>query len=228
MKTAFEKFDENGDGVISPDEFCRGIMAMDIRIGDKAIQRSQIQKIVQVLDQDKDGCISYHEFGALFSREEDIQTAENRLGDLSEELREVIKKNRTNLRKIFHAFDLDGDGSISPSELRMGLRAQKIKELSAAQVGELIEVMDANGDGKIDWNEFQNVFGEGETGGAARGARPFRRPSARCVRAGWLEFACAAKQKQKQTHLAPSFGSTPESPESPDTDTGTGTGTFGC
>eukprot|EP01052_Picozoa_sp_SAG31_P042954 SAG31_NODE_6993_length_1825_cov_1.440904_2_plen_66_part_00 len=33
-------------------------------------------------------------------------------------------------------------------------------DLSAADIAELIKVMDANGDGSIDWNEFDAVFGD--------------------------------------------------------------------
>ena len=45
---------------------------------------------------------------------------------------------------------------------RLGLHALNI-DVTAAQVKDMINVIDANGDGSIDWNEFQMVFG---------GARP--------------------------------------------------------
>jgi Ca2+-binding EF-hand superfamily protein len=39
------------------------------------------------------------------------------------------------------------------------LRALNIN-LSANQVKEMIQVMDANQDGSLDWNEFQSIFGD--------------------------------------------------------------------
>ena len=45
---------------------------------------------------------------------------------------------------------------------RLGLHALNI-DVTATQVKDMINVIDANGDGSIDWNEFQMVFG---------GARP--------------------------------------------------------
>ena len=45
---------------------------------------------------------------------------------------------------------------------RLGLHALNI-DVTAAQVKDMINVIDANGDGSIDWNEFQMVFGGAPT-----------------------------------------------------------------
>ena len=45
---------------------------------------------------------------------------------------------------------------------RLGLHALNI-DVTAAQVKDMINVIDANGDGSIDWNEFQAVFGGAPT-----------------------------------------------------------------
>ena len=55
MRIAFERFDENKDGQISPDEFRNGLLEMDIRVDSKPITVDQIDKIIEVLDQDGDG-----------------------------------------------------------------------------------------------------------------------------------------------------------------------------
>ena len=125
-----------------------------------------------VLDQDDDGCISYDEFVAQFGALP-RQSARETLGNMSKELQDVIRKNKSSLRKIFHAFDEDGDGSISASELRLGLRTLNL-DVSAVQVKDMISLLDANGDGSIDWNEFQAVFG-GENVVAKGISRSYRR-----------------------------------------------------
>ena len=92
---------------------------------------------------------------------------------MSPKIREQIRKNKTNLKKIFIAFDADGDGSISAPELRLGMKHLGI-DLSSKEIAELIKVMDANGDGSIDWNEFQAVFGD--TGESKKGmSRSYQR-----------------------------------------------------
>jgi len=173
MRVAFEKFDENGDGQISPEELKTGLQALDIRgANGKRISDDEIDKLCVVLDQDDDGCISYEEFVAQFGAAP-RQSAREALGTMSKELQDVIRKNKTNLRKIFHAFDEDGDGSISAQELRLGLRALNL-DVSAIQVKDMINLLDANGDGSIDWNEFQAVFG-GENVVAKGISRSYRR-----------------------------------------------------
>jgi hypothetical protein len=83
---------------------------------------------------------SYTEFVEHFGKGPK-QSAREALSTMNAELQEVIRKNKTNLRKIFHvsagnaagifalhdvtgvqAFDEDGDGSISAQELRLGVR----------------------------------------------------------------------------------------------------------
>lgn len=173
MRLAFQKFDVNGDGQISPEELKAGLLALNIcGANGKRISDDEIDKLCVVLDQDDDGCISYDEFVAQFGALP-RQSARETLGNMSKELQDVIRKNKSSLRKIFHAFDEDGDGSISASELRLGLRTLNL-DVSAVQVKDMISLLDANGDGSIDWNEFQAVFG-GENVVAKGISRSYRR-----------------------------------------------------
>ena len=47
----------------------------------------------------------------------------------------------------------------SAQELRLGMKHLGI-DLEAKEIAKLIEVMDANRDGSIDWNEFDAMFGD--------------------------------------------------------------------
>lgn len=185
MQKAFEKFDLDGDGQISPDELKIGLQALKIQYNGKQISDDEIDKLCVVLDQDNDGCISYDEFVAQFGATP-RQSGREALGNMSKEVQDIIRKNKSSLRKIFYTFDEDGDGSISAAELRHGLNSLNL-DVSAAQVKEMIEVLDANRDGSIDWNEFQAVFG-GENVVAKGISRSYRRVLVRLQSPG--SFRC--------------------------------------
>jgi calmodulin len=69
----------------------------------------------------------------------------------------------TELKEAFQAFDKDGNGSISLSEINEVLRALK-KDFTEQQLTQIINKYDENGDGEIDFGEFTNMMKkEGDT-----------------------------------------------------------------
>ena len=57
------------------------------------------------------------------------------------------------LREHFKAFDKDGNGLISPSELKQSM-SDMGQELSAEEIDEMIKKVDIDGDGHLNYNEF--------------------------------------------------------------------------
>jgi calcium-dependent protein kinase len=57
------------------------------------------------------------------------------------------------IRSAFLALDADGDGRLSPSELREGLRLSSLS-LSEQEMREIFEGMDVNGTGAVEYTEF--------------------------------------------------------------------------
>ena len=60
------------------------------------------------------------------------------------------------LKTAFKMFDTDSSGKIDTSELRTLLEGEEFRDVySQAQLDQAIEEVDENGDGEIDFEEFQ-------------------------------------------------------------------------
>ena len=60
----------------------------------------------------------------------------------------------TQLREAFTKFDKNGDGSLTEDELKEGIKSIKNCPLSAGDVDRILNVMDSNRNGVIDYTEF--------------------------------------------------------------------------
>ncbi|MFI5753953.1 EF-hand domain-containing protein [Streptomyces sp. NPDC051569] len=58
------------------------------------------------------------------------------------------------LRAAFDEFDLDKDGQITAAEFRSVMAGLGDTTLSEAQAQALLDVADADGDGRMTWDEF--------------------------------------------------------------------------
>eukprot|EP00397_Hematodinium_sp_SG-2012_P038652 GEMP01042079.1.p1 GENE.GEMP01042079.1~~GEMP01042079.1.p1 ORF type:complete len:150 (+),score=48.42 GEMP01042079.1:82-531(+) len=130
FKEAFSLFDKDGDGAITTKE-----LAIVMRSIGQHPTDAELQDMLNEVDADGSGTISFPEFLALMARKmKDVDEAED-------------------LVEAFKVFDLDGDGFISASELRkvMNNLGEKLTE---QEIDEMIREVDNDGDGKVSWNEF--------------------------------------------------------------------------
>ncbi|XP_062497519.1 calcium-binding protein 2-like [Pezoporus occidentalis] len=58
------------------------------------------------------------------------------------------------LRIAFREFDANGDGEISSGEMRAAIAALLGEQLKAHEVDEILQDVDLNGDGRVDFDEF--------------------------------------------------------------------------
>ena len=79
---------------------------------------------------------------------------------LKTELAGVFKASGVTLERQFRGFDTNSDGSIDHDEFRNGL-ASLGANVSEAQIDDLIMILDQDGDGEIDYQEFAAWFGSG-------------------------------------------------------------------
>ena len=76
---------------------------------------------------------------------------------LRNEMSDMLKETGLDLEAAFKAFDVDGDGTVTPDEFRTGLRSLQLK-LTAEQIEEVVDLIDKDGDGNLDYMEFVEQF----------------------------------------------------------------------
>ncbi|KAF7456951.1 calcium-dependent protein kinase CDPK6 [Cryptosporidium felis] len=127
----FELLDQDGNGVLTPEELVSGLHSAGVPQWD-------INRIVQSMDVDDTGFISYTEFLAAC-----YEWRDSELG--------VIKA-------AFNKMDIDGDGKLSVEEFEKVLCKGDQKLLAHKDWDSIIKAADTNGDGVVDWNEFLNYM----------------------------------------------------------------------
>ena len=135
LKTVFNEFDKNKDGLLSFEEIDH---AFTRYCTNKGLQNfTQKNKLIQMLDEidtEKTGHISYEQFLRI-----------------SIDQREILNEN--NLRSAFEKFDTNKDGKLSKEEIKNVLG---IKDF--AYVNELLKLVDENKDGFISFEEFKSLM----------------------------------------------------------------------
>ncbi|KAH1242415.1 putative calcium-binding protein CML25 [Glycine max] len=131
LEYVFKKFDANGDGKISASE----LGSMMKSLGQPATEE-ELKKLIREVDSDGDGHINLEEFTELNTKDVDPD--------------EVLE----NLKDAFSIFDLDGNGSITAEELKM-VMASLGDACSIEECRKMIAGVDGNGDGMINFDEFQ-------------------------------------------------------------------------
>ena len=131
LKENFQKFDTNGDGMLSLEEVKKAISH------NKGISLSNVEQIFKSIDTDNSGNIDYTEFIAA-SLDKNIYLQENKLYE------------------AFKLFDVDGSGKISKDEIAYILGTEK----KSKEIEKLFKKYDTNNDGEIDFKEFVNMMKE--------------------------------------------------------------------
>ncbi|KAK4244975.1 hypothetical protein C7999DRAFT_34687 [Corynascus novoguineensis] len=133
-KQVFEIFDKDGTGDITADELGQVMRELGLNPTE-----AELRDLVNEVDVNNDGVISFEEFLGLMS-----QTVKER--DTEQELLEA-----------FQVFDKDGSGTISSEELRNVLKSLG-ENLTDQELDEMIKLADRNGDGTIDYHEFASIM----------------------------------------------------------------------
>jgi len=146
LRDTFMALDSDGDGMLTHKELKSGLE----KAGFKEIP-PDLQSIMEQVDADGSGCIDYTEFLAATLdkktyHQEDVCWA------------------------AFRVFDRNGDGKISKDEIAHVLGDGDVQSVAVKDLTELMQEIDNNGDGEIDFEEFMAMMkgggGEMKKGGS--------------------------------------------------------------
>ncbi|KAM0946689.1 putative EF-hand domain-containing protein [Dioscorea sansibarensis] len=137
LKQVFNLIDSNGDGKISPLELKQVLQSLGY---EKSMATREAEGMVKEMDSDGDGLIDLEEFMKVVAKDGDYK-------GLNEELMQA-----------FLVFDVDKNGFISAKELRRVLVGLGHGSCSVEDCRAMIRAFDKNGDGLVDFNEFQDMM----------------------------------------------------------------------
>ena len=133
LRQEFINLDKDDDGVLTFDELKEGAGKLGL-----PINLEHLQKVFEIMDTNHNGKIDYNEF-------------------LAGCMHEHTYMNKARLRRAFQFFDRDNSGTISKTELRQCLGDNDLM-LTEQELEKLIDEVDENHDGEVDWNEFMKMM----------------------------------------------------------------------
>jgi len=165
----FTSMDKDGDKTVSLDEFITALGSLRI---DPPFSDEEAGRLLGTMDTSGSGRINYVEFldafkvvdsASVSALDSDLEAVEESMWQrkVIEKVVSVLYEYRIELRAAFEKFDLDGSGTVSKEEFRLGLRALTAalgSPLSDMQADELLEALDKNGDGLLSYQEFLDGF----------------------------------------------------------------------
>ncbi|MBA0790139.1 hypothetical protein Gohar_014805 [Gossypium harknessii] len=136
LKDIFTRFDMDSDGSLTILELAALLRSLGLKpTGD------QIHVLLANMDSNGNGAVEFEELANA----------------IVPHMNEQVLVNQEQLMEVFHLFDRDGNGYITPAELA-GCMAKMGQPLSYGELTEMIREADADGDGVISFNEFSTVM----------------------------------------------------------------------
>ena len=136
LKMAFSMFDKDDDGRIQEGEFSLAMKELGFDM-----TFAEIKLLMKGVDADRNGVIDFFEFCTMVAMFDEVQEKE-----------ESVMAEQA-LKIYFRAFDEDGNGYISPTELRHVMTSLGVK-VTDAQIDEWVQKADVDGDGWVNYEEF--------------------------------------------------------------------------
>ncbi|XP_066981495.1 troponin C-like [Macrobrachium rosenbergii] len=137
LRKAFDSFDTEKQGFITADTVATILRMMGVKISDK-----NLAEVIADTDEDGSGKLEFEEFVDLAAK------------FLIEEDEEALKAE---LKEAFRIYDKEGNGFITTDVLREILQEIDNK-LTPADLDGIIEEVDEDGSGTLDFDEFMEMM----------------------------------------------------------------------
>ncbi|OMO74983.1 Calcium-binding EF-hand [Corchorus olitorius] len=136
FRQVFRRFDSDGDGKISGEE----LSAYFVSIGDYSLSREDAERVIKDFDNNGDSLLEFKDFVKLMEGS----------GDKNED--------EDDMKRAFEMYEVDkGSGCITPVGLQQMLnRLGDVK--SYEECVAMIRVFDLDGNGVLDFHEFQQMM----------------------------------------------------------------------
>ena len=135
LRYSFQKFDKDGDGLHSIDELHNTFLSMGHNVTKDMIERSLPAGVK---------AINFDTFCAMSKAQTGITPA-------------AQASPEDQMMQMFRLFDADNDGSITLSELRIGM-VRLGEFLPPGEVEKIMDAADTNKDGVISFQEFCDIM----------------------------------------------------------------------
>ncbi|XP_072289436.1 calcium-binding protein 1a isoform X2 [Eucyclogobius newberryi] len=139
LRDAFKEFDKDKDGFIS----CKDLGNCMRTMGYMPTEMELIE-LSQQINMNLGGHVDFEDFVELMGPKLLAETADM-IG---------IKE----LKEAFREFDTNGDGAISPAELRDAMRKLLGQQVGLKEAEDILRDVDLNGDGLVDFEEFVRMM----------------------------------------------------------------------
>jgi len=154
--TVFEAMDKNQDGKLQKSELSNLFKLMGV-----AMEDARVHRIVELFDQSGDGSIEWSDFSAMCSV---IAQWHEVMTEITLELEgwegsaafDVDKERIETLQAVYDFIDTDGKG-LTEKELADAFEYLDI-QVEPTKVSKIVAAFDTNGDKKIAFHEFKEIF----------------------------------------------------------------------
>jgi len=156
--------DTSGDGFVQEDEFYAMLNSLKLSPALSAEDRKDMWRYI---DANGDGHLNYFEFCAAFQVVDTTSHDDGAVTDIVETIVSTLQRNMSSLEFAFRFFDQKGLGHIPVEDFKAGIRALnssiqsaqgRTAPLSEEQIEVLVQHVDKDGDGLVDYNEFCSAF----------------------------------------------------------------------